>query len=175
LNQIREMGDTRELESEFNRFTELRRRLIEADPEIDETTLLDTLEGATNLHEALGEVIRSALDDEALADSLKLRLEAMRARLERIETASAKKREVALAVMEEAGIEKILEPDFTISMRVQPPGLVVTNEADIPEWYWIPQPAKLDRRKVLETLKAGTAVMGTELANSRVSLVVRTK
>jgi hypothetical protein len=165
----------RVLNREFNRFTELRRRLIEVDPEIDETTLLDTLEGATNLHEALGEVIRSALDDEALADSLKLRMDAMRERLERIVATSAKKREVALAVMEEAGIEKILEPDFTISMRVQPPGLLVTNEADIPECFWIPQPAKLDRRKILDTLKAGTAVIGAELANSRINLVVRTK
>ena len=169
------MSNPQHLENEFNRFTELRRRLIEADPEIDETTLLDTLEGATNLHEALGEVVRSALDDEALADGLKLRLEAMRGRLERIETTSARKREVALAVMEEAGIEKILEPDFTISLRVQPPGLQVTNEADIPEWFWIPQSPKLDRRKILETIKAGTAVMGAELANSRVNLVVRSK
>jgi hypothetical protein len=32
----------------------------------------------------------------------------MRDRLERIETTSAKKREVALAIMEEAGIDKIL-------------------------------------------------------------------
>ena len=72
------------LSIEFNRCTELRRRLIEADPEIDETTLLDTLEGATNLHEAIGEVVRSALDDETLADGLKLRLEAMRGRLEKI-------------------------------------------------------------------------------------------
>ena len=78
----------------------------------------------------------------------------MRDRLERIETTSA---------------------NFTISLRVQPPGLTVINEAGIPEWFWIPQPAKLDRRKVLDTLKAGTAVMGTELANSRVNLVVRIK
>ena len=62
-----------------------------------------------------------------------------------------------------------------ISLRVQPPGLQITNEADIPEWFWIPQPAKLDRRKVLDTIKAGTAVVGAELANSRVNLVVRTK
>ncbi len=167
--------DEQVLTREFSRFTELRRRLIQADPEIDETTLLDTLEGATNLHEALGEVIRSALDDEALADGLKLRLTAMRERLERIETTSAKKREVALTTMEEAGIEKIMDPEFTISLRVQPPGLLVTNEADIPEWFWIPQPAKLDRRKVLDTIKAGTAVIGAELSNSRVNLVVRTK
>jgi hypothetical protein len=44
------------LVQEHHRFHELRRRLTEADPEIDETTLLDTLEGATNLNEAIGEV-----------------------------------------------------------------------------------------------------------------------
>lgn len=46
------------LVGEFDRNAGLRRRLIEAEPEIDDTTLLDTLEGATNLSEALGEVIR---------------------------------------------------------------------------------------------------------------------
>ena len=95
-----------QLSTDLNRYTELRRRLIEADPEIDETTLLDTLEGATNLNEALGEVIRAALDEEALADSLRDRMGAMRERLDRIETACSKKREVAQAVMEDAGIEK---------------------------------------------------------------------
>ena len=60
-----------QLVREHNRFSELRRRLIEADREIDETTLLDTLEGATNLSEAIGEVVRAALEEEALADSLR--------------------------------------------------------------------------------------------------------
>jgi hypothetical protein len=163
------------LSAEFTRFTELRRRLIEADAQIDETTLLDTLEGATSLHEAIGEVVRVALEEEAMADGLKVRMIQMRERLERIETASARKREVALAVMEEAGIEKILEPDFTVSLRVAPPGVVITSEEDIPEWFWVPQPAKLDRRRILDTLKAGTAVMGAALSNSRVCLSVRTK
>jgi Siphovirus Gp157 len=163
------------IKSEFTRFTELRRRLIEADPQIDETTLLDTLEGATSLHEAIGEVVRVALEEEAMADGLKVRMIQMRERLERIETACARKREVALAVMEEAGIEKILEPDFTVSLRVAPPGVVITSEEDIPEWFWVPQPAKLDRRRILDTLKAGTAVMGAALSNSRVCLSVRTK
>ena len=102
---------------EFARFTELRRRLIEADPDLDERTLFDTLEGATNLKEAIGCVVRSALDDEALVDGLKLRLDNMKERLDRIEATAAKKRQVALAAMEEADIDKILEPDFTVSLR----------------------------------------------------------
>jgi len=160
---------------EHNRFSELRRRLIEADPEIDETTLLDTLEGATNLSEALGEVIRAALDEEALADSLRARMGAMRERLERIETACSRKREVAQAVMEDAGIEKILEPDFTVSLRVSPPGVAVVNEAEIPEPYWIPQPPKLDRKGILDALKTGAHVPGATFTNSKVSLAIRTR
>ena len=163
------------LVQEHHRFSELRRRLLQADPAIDETTLLDTLEGATNLNEALGEVIRAALDDEALADSLRERMGAMRERLDRIETASAKKRDVAQVVMEDAGIEKILEPDFTVSLRVSPPSIAVVNEAEIPEPYWIPQPPKLDRKGVLDALKSGTTVPGATFANSKVSLAIRTK
>jgi hypothetical protein len=77
--------------------------------------------------------------------------------------------------MEEADIEKIIEPDFTVSVRAAPPGVLIVNEQDIPEWFWIPQSPKLDKRRILETLKAGTAVMGAELANTRITLAVRTK
>lgn len=160
---------------EHSRFSELRRRLVEADPEIDDTTLLDTLEGATNLTEALGEVIRAALEEEALADGLRARMGAMRERLERIETASARKREVVQAVMEDAGIERILAPDFTVSLRVSAPGVAVVNEADIPEPYWIPQPPKLDRKGILDALKAGAPVPGAAFTNSKVSIAIRTK
>ena len=163
------------LEKESNRFTELRRRLIEADPEIDETTLLDTLEGATDLNEAIGEVVRSALEDEAMLNGLKGRLEDLKSRLARIKHRLEKKREVALAVMEDTGIEKLMEPDFTVSLRVSPPGVVITSEEDIPEWFWVPQDPKLDKRAILDAIKAGTAVTGAELSNSKISLAVRTK
>jgi hypothetical protein len=160
---------------ELNKSVELRRRLLEADPEIDERTLFDTLEGATNLNEAIAGVIRSALDDESLANGLKMRMEAMKERLERIEATASRKRELALAAMEEADIEKILEPDFTISIRAAPPSVVITNESDIPEEFWHPQPPKLDKRRILEALKTGLAVMGAELANTKITLAVRTK
>ena len=168
------MGDLL-LMNEHSRYAELRRRLIEADPEIDETTLLDTLEGATNLNEAIGEVVRAALEEEALADALRGRMSAMRERLERIETSCAKKRDVAQAVMEDAGIERILEPDFTASVRVSPPGVAVVSEAEIPEPYWIPQSPRLDRKGILDALKSGTMVPGATFSNAKVTLTIRTK
>src|SRR5215212_8711662 len=134
------MSLTDQAPAELTRFTELRRRLVEADPEIDEQTLFDTLEGSTNLKEAIGCVIRSALDDEQLANALKARIEQMKERLGRIETTAENNRQVALAAMEEADLDKILEPDFTVSVRAAPPGITIVNEQDIPEGFWIPQP-----------------------------------
>src|SRR3954454_3625645 len=98
---------TMRISSEMTRFTELRRRLLEADPEIDERTLFDTLEGATDLHEAIASVVRSALEDEAMAKALRSRIEDMRQRLGRIETAAEKKREAALSAMEQAEMIKL--------------------------------------------------------------------
>ncbi len=54
-----------QLKSELTLHTELRRRLLEAEPDLDEQTLLDTLEGATDLNAAIGELVRSALLDGA--------------------------------------------------------------------------------------------------------------
>src|SRR5687767_199862 len=108
------------INEEITRFAELRRRLVEADPDIDERTLADTLEGATSLKEAIGCIIRLALEDEHLAGALKSRLEQMKERLARIEAAAENKRQIALAAMEEADLEKILEPDFTVSLRAAP-------------------------------------------------------
>jgi len=155
--------------------TELRRRLLEAEPDLDETTLLDTLEGMTDLNEAIAELVRSALIDAAYVAGLKGRIEEMRERLARLEARVENKRALALATMEEAGIARIVAPDLTITMRASAPSLRVTDEQVIPEWFWIPQPARLDKRSLTETLKAGEVIAGAELANPQNILSVRTR
>ena len=155
--------------------TELRRRLVEAEPDLDERTLLDTLEGLTDLNEAIAELLRSALVDAAYVAGLKGRIEEMKERLARLEARVEKKRELALAAMEEAGIARIVAPDFTITLRACAPALRVTDEQAIPEWFWIPQPARLDKRSLTETLKAGEVIAGAELANPQNTISVRTK
>ena len=129
---------------ERTRFTELRRRLLELYPDLDDQTLNDTLEGATNFKEALSALIRSALDDECLAAALRDRISDMRARLARIDAGAASKRQVVVENMEAADIRKLTEPDFTASTKIGPPSVVIYSEYELPIDYLLPQPPKPD-------------------------------
>ena len=60
--------------------------------------------------------------------------------LARLEERAAKKRQLALEAMCEAGLKKLEEPDFTASARAGMPPLVIVAEPEIPEPYWVPQP-----------------------------------
>ena len=160
---------------ELNSFRLIRERLLSQVPDIDRETLADTLEGITDLREMLAEVIRSALDDEALATGLSTRLSAMKARIERFEASAKRKRELALKAMDEAEIPKLLVADFTASLRHGAPTVEVLEETKIPAVYWKPQLPKLDRQGLLAALKAGTVIDGAVLEQPRLQLSVRTK
>jgi hypothetical protein len=142
---------------------------------MDEQTLRDTLEGISSLPEALAAVVRSYLEDLTVAAALGMRIGDMQERLSRIEARVERKRVTITEVMEKADIRKLEEPDFTASLRAVPPGLVVADESLIPQDYWKPQPAKLDKRGLLSALNAGMSVPGVSLGNGGTTLSVRTK
>ncbi len=152
-----------------------RDKLQEEFPDADEETLRDTLEGMTNLTDMLGAVLRSQLDDLALTAALRARIVDMQERLARIDARAAKKRELVISTMERANIRKITEVDFTVSLRPKPPPLVLVDEKQIPEDFWKPQPAKLDRQGLIAALKTGSDVPGAILGNSALTISVRTK
>lgn len=161
------------LDTQIGYFNALRDRLLAAHPDLDEETLADTLEGATDMHEAIAALVRSALDDEDLLVGLKARIGALRDRLDRIGRRAAAKRAAARSAMEQTGVKTITEPDFTASLRAGQPRLQITDETLVPEWFFIPQPAKLDRTRLRDALKAGTAITGAELSNAEPVLSVR--
>jgi hypothetical protein len=164
-----------DLSHDIHLYTYLRQKLLEVFPDADHETIRDTLEGITTLHELIGEIIRSALVDEALQSGLRLRLQDMKERLSRLEARSTKKRELAIDAMQEAGLRKLEQPDFTASMRASQPSLMIVAEDQIPSAYWLPQPPKLDRQTVLSCLKRGEEIGGVQLSNSKPVLSVRTK
>lgn len=144
-------------------------------PDVDDETLHDTLEGISDLPATIGLILRSHLQDVALARGLKGRIAEMHERLARFEYRAEKKRRLATSVMQRAEIRKIIEPDFTAYVRQNAPALVVLDEGRIPQEYWKPQPAKLDRRNLLATLQAGQQVAGATLGEPGFSVTVRTE
>ena len=153
----------------------IRDRIRIEDPQIDEQTLADTVEGLTDLHEIVTAIIRSALADEALATGLKSRIADMQGRLDRLQDRASKRRQIAKDVMIELDLKKITAPDFTVSIRPGTPALLVLDEAAVPSIYWEPRDPRLNRLGLLSDLKDGADIKGVALSNPEPVLSVRTR
>jgi hypothetical protein len=153
----------------------IRDRIRAHDPQIDEQTLADTIEGLTDLHEILQAVIRAALADEALARGLKCRISDMQGRLDRLEDRASKRRQIAKDVMVELDLKKVTAPDFSASLRPGIPALVVLNEDAVPKTYWEPGEPRLRRQILASDLKGGAEVAGATLSNPEPVLSVRVR
>ncbi len=153
----------------------LRERLEAEFPDADEETLHDTLEGMTNLTEMLAEVLRSQLEDQAMGSALRGRISDMQERFSRFEDRARKKRELVTRVMEQADLRKLVEADFTVSLRPSRPPLMIIDDEAIPGDFWRPQPAKLDRQGLISALGAGRDIPGAVLGNPPMIISVRTK
>ena len=153
----------------------IRDRIRGEDPQIDEQTLADTVEGLTDLHEIVQAIIRSALLDEALARGLKSRISNMQGRLDRLEDRASKRRQIAKDVMVELDLKKLTAPDFTASIREGTPSLMVIDEDAVPKIYWEPGEPRLRRQILASDLKQGEEIAGAALSNPEPVLSVRTR
>src|SRR5262245_65731709 len=113
-------------------YRSIRDRIRAEEPQIDEQTLADTVEGLTDVHEIITAVVRAVLADEALATGLKTRIVEMEERLNRLQDRSSKRRQVVKQVMIDLDLKKITAPDFTVSIRPGTPALLVLDEAAVP-------------------------------------------
>jgi hypothetical protein len=153
----------------------IRDRIRAEDPQIDDQTLADTVEGLTDLHEIITAIIRSALADEALATGLKGRIADMQERLDRLQDRASKRRQVAKDVMIDLDLKKITAPDFSVSIRAGLHSLMVIDEAAVPSIYWQPSAPRLKRQELLSELKDGAAIEGVALSNPEPVLSVRVR
>jgi hypothetical protein len=144
-------------------------------PDADEETLVDTASGETNLTDMLGVVVRSMLDDKVFAAALRDRKSDMQDRLERLDHRAEQKRALVIEVMERAALKKLLEPDFTASLRAGRPPIVLIDEGSVPTEYWRPQPAKIDKQQLYSALRDGRDIPGAVLGNGEPSISVRTR
>ena len=153
----------------------VRDRIRAQDPQTDEQTLADTVEGLTDVHEIVQAIIRAALANEALARGLKCRISDMQGRLERLEDRAFKRRQIAKDVMIELDLKKLNAPDFTASIREGIPSLTVIDEEAVPSIYWQPSEPRLKCQELANELKQGAEIEGVALSNPEPVLSVRTR
>jgi hypothetical protein len=153
----------------------IRDRIRAQDPQIDEQTLADTVEGLTDVHEILAAIVRAALADEALATGLKCRISDMQDRLSRLQDRAAKRRQIVKDAMVELDLKKLNAPDFSASIREGMPSLIVLNEDAVPSIYWQPSEPRLKRQELAYELKQGAEIEGVALSDPEPVLSVRTR
>lgn len=126
------------------------------DEDADEQAIFDTLEGIAGEIEdkadGYGKIIRmlgyqvDALDQEA--KRMEARKKMLNGRIDRM------KRSLEDAMLK-VGTKKIKTALFTFGIQKNPPSVEITDLEQVPDVYRIPQPDKIDKRKIIEDLKIG--------------------
>lgn len=150
-----------------------RESLLAAMPELadDEDCLRDTLDGCTSIQDQLAALIRSAIEDEAMADGLKEHQIKLANRKTALTSRAMRKREVVLNYMADLGLPKIKTPDMTISRRPVPPSVVIVDESLLPKEF-VRTKTEPDKLAIKAALASGT-VPGAIMSNGSETLQVK--
>ena len=143
-------------------------QLIELADQLDEEKFRNTLESIQDSIEDKVEntakVIKS-IEADVLAikeeeKRLKERRQALEKKIDNI-------KDYLKEQLEKAGIDKVKRATFTVSIQNNPPKAEIVDEKSLPLEFMIPQPAKVDKRAILEKLKSGEHVPGAALVQER--------
>lgn len=138
------------------------------DMDLDEQTVLDTLEGESMLMEksqAVGFVIRNL---DTFADTVEAEAKAMAERAKAVRSRANRVKEYLHKCMAMAGVNKLEHPEFTISMKKNPASVQIDGLDLIPEDYMREIPARFEPDKALikKALQEGFEVPGASLTQS---------
>lgn len=119
-------------------------------------SLLEMLEGMSGKWDDKVDAVLS-FRNSYRADAKALREEAKRLE-DRARSAENQANNLEIMVgiaLEKIGVDKMKTLKFTTWMQLNPPALQVGDEKQIPPYYFIPQPGRLDRDKLKEDIKNG--------------------
>lgn len=160
------------LHAQVNDWKVLRERLKAQFPELDDADLIDTLDGEYDVRETCARMLRAAEDDAMMVDGIAARQEQLAARKARLNARIERIRAAVLTAMQETGIRKIEEPEFTASVSRKAPALHITDETGLPDAF-VKIERKPDKKAIREALKSGAEVAGAMLDNGGIQLTVR--
>lgn len=139
----------------------------------DEELAADTVEGETDLQEAMTAAVARVAAIETMTDAIKAAQDRLAARKARLEKQAGLIRESLAVALEVAGMRKFETGLATVSLRATPPKVELIDESAIPARFWKPSDPRLDRKAVLDALKAKEVVPGATLSNGGASVSIR--
>lgn len=163
------------LSAKLTDYKTVKDRLLAEYPSLrdDDDALCDTLEGCTDLPDALCGIMRAVDDDETAVAAIKDRIKQLQARADRIAARAIGRRDIVAAAMQDAGLKRLPMHDMTVTISARPPSVVVTDEAALPNEFLVFAPPKPNKTAIKDALKAGREIPGAMLSNGGMSLTVR--
>lgn len=139
--------------------------------DLDEQTIADTLESLSgDLEQKAVATAMVTRNLDALADSIKQAEAGMAARRKAIEARADSIRSYLLTNMLACNISKIESPYFELSIRENPPSVVIDCAVEIPADYFrqpeTPPPA-VDKKLVAQAIKDGFTVPGAHIERTK--------
>lgn len=138
--------------------------------EVPAEQITDTLEALDgDIQDKSVQIAAFTQNLEATAQAVREAAKAMLSRADRIEKRAESIRAYLLFNMQAAGISKVECPWFTLSVRKNPPSVVVDDESRLPPEFIVhpPPPApRPDRDAIKRAIKAGGEVPGARLVQS---------
>lgn len=144
-------------------------------PDTDEAALLAAIEqDVPDAAYIVTLLVRAVGEAEADVDAIGERLVALATRRDRAKRRVETMRGLLLTVMEAAGTQKWKHPEFTVSVSAGRPGLIITDEAALPDECFRTV-RELDKSKTKQLLSEGIPIAGAEMANGMPQLTIRVK
>lgn len=139
----------------------------------DADLIAATVEGETNLHEAIAAGLTRIMEVEALAETIGATMKRLGERKSRFDAQSEHIRTAIVSAMQAGELKKVEHAIGTASLMRVAASVIITDESALPSQFFKPQPPKLDKRAVLAALKDGDAISGAQLSNGGVTLSIR--
>lgn len=141
----------------------------------DDEMAMTAIEGETELTECISEAVDRISELNSHCEALDLRIKDLSERRSRFDVQAERIKTAVFAAMGQAEIRKLELPQATLSVRAVPPKAEIVDEALVPSKFWKAKDPVLDKKAVLEALKAKEDVPGASLSNGGETLSIRSK
>lgn len=143
-------------------------QLVELADQLDEETFRNTLESIQDsIEDKVENTAKVIKSIEADVLAIKEEEKRLKERRQSLETKIDNIKDYLKEQLEKTGIDKVKRPTITVSIQNNPPKAEIVDEKTIPLTYKIPQPAKLNKKAILEAMKNGEKVPGAVLVQER--------